>query len=339
MNRSLSRREVLRASAAAVVAGGLALAACNEGGQGSGASDVAAVANGGSPPPSATAEQPTHPLIRDGKVMVVPGVYDVLSAKLAERAGFPVVVVTGYGASASHLGEPDFGLLTQTEMLDLVRRITSAVGIAVVVDGDTGYGGPLNVQRLVRELIRMGARGVILEDQRWPKRCGHMRGKEVIDAEEHVAKIRAARDAIGEAPFLLTARTDALETHGLDEAISRARQYKEAGANILFVEGPRNREELRRIGQELPPPLAVNLIEGGRTPLCSLEELGEMGFFSIGFVLSGLYAAARALERTYAEIREKGTTVGLGDNLFSFDEFNTLIGAETRYAEDEHYRP
>ncbi|MDI6857445.1 MAG: isocitrate lyase/PEP mutase family protein [Dehalococcoidia bacterium] len=339
MNQNLSRREVLRASAVAVAAGGLALAACNDGGRKSPGSNSAIPATGATPTPSPDAGPAVHPLIRDGKVMVVPGVYDVLSAKIAERTGFPVVVVTGYGASASHLGEPDFGLLTQTEMRDVVRRITSAVGIAVVVDGDTGYGGPLNVQRLVRELIRMGARGVILEDQRWPKRCGHMRGKEVVDAEEHAAKIRAARDAIGDAPFLLTARTDALETHGLDEAISRARRYKEAGANILFVEGPRSREELRRIGRELPPPLAVNLIEGGRTPLCSLEELAEMGFFSIGFVLSGLYAAARALERTYAEIRKEGTTIGLGDSMFSFDEFNSLIGAETRYAEDERYRP
>ncbi len=220
----------------------------------------------------------------------------------------------------------------------MARRVTAAVDIAVVVDGDTGYGGPLNVQRLVRELLRMGARGVILEDQRWPKRCGHMRGKEVIEATEHVAKIRAAKDAKGEAPFLITARTDALETHGLDEAIGRARQYKQAGADILFVEGPRNREELRRIGGELPGPLAVNLIEGGRTPLCSPEELHEMGFFSVGFVLSGLYAAARALERTYAEIREKGTTVGLGDSLMPFEEFNALIGVETRYEEDERYR-
>jgi 2-methylisocitrate lyase-like PEP mutase family enzyme len=283
-------------------------------------------------------EERTHPHIRDRRLMVVPGVYDVLSATIAQRAGFPAVVLTGYGVAASHLGEPDFGLLTQTEVLDVARRVTAAVDIAVVVDGDTGYGGPLNVQRLVRELLRMGARGVILEDQRWPKRCGHMRGKEVIETAEHVAKIRAAKDAKGEAPFLITARTDALETHGLDEAIGRARQYKQAGADILFVEGPRNREELRRIGEELPGPLAVNLIEGGRTPLCSLEELHEMGFFSVGFVLSGLYAAARALERTYAEIREKGTTVGLGDSLMPFEEFNALIGVETRYEEDERYR-
>jgi methylisocitrate lyase len=283
-------------------------------------------------------QERVHPLVREGRIAVVPGVYDVLSAKIAEHVGFPAVVLTGYGVAASHLGEPDFGLLTQTEILDVARRVTAAVRLAVIVDGDTGYGGPLNVQRMVRELVRMGARGVILEDQRWPKRCGHMRDKQVIDAEEHAAKIRAARDARGSQPFLITARTDALETHGLDEAIRRALLYKEAGADVLFVEGPRAHEELRRIGRELPRPLAVNLIEGGRTPLCSLEELHEMGFFSVGFVLSGLYAAAHALEQTYREIREKGTTLALGDRLMPFDEFNALVGLEARYAEDERYR-
>jgi methylisocitrate lyase len=286
-----------------------------------------------------TGREAVHPLVEARRIAVVPGVYDVLSAKIAERTGFQAVVLTGYGLAATHLGEPDFGLLTQTEVLDAARRIVSAVGIGVMVDGDTGYGGPLNVQRLVRELVAMGALGVILEDQRWPKRCGHMRGKEVIPADEHAAKIRAAADARGDARFVITARTDALETDGIDEAIRRAKLYKEAGATLLFVEGPRTKEELKRIGAELPGPLVVNLIEGGRTPLCSLEELAEMGFFSVGFVLSGLYAAARALEQTYAEIRRAGTTLGLGDRLMSFDEFNALIGVETRYAEDERYRP
>lgn len=279
-----------------------------------------------------------HPLIRRGRVIVIPGVYDVLSAKIAERVGFPAVVLTGYGVSAAYLGEPDFGLLTQSEMLEMARRVIAAVGIGIIVDGDTGYGGPLNVQRLVRELVAIGSRGVILEDQRWPKRCGHMREKEVIAVEEHAAKIRAARDARGEAHFTITARTDALETHGLEEAIRRALVYKEAGADILFVEGPRSREDLAEIGRRLPPPLAVNLIEGGRTPLCSLEELAEMGFFSVGFVLSGLYAAARAIERTLQELRRAGTTARLGGDLMSFDEFNRLLGLEERYAADERYR-
>lgn len=280
----------------------------------------------------------THALIRQGRIMVVPGVYDVLSAKIAERVGFPAVVLTGYGVSASYLGEPDFGLLTQVEVLDVARRVTAAVTIGVIVDADTGYGGPLNVQRLVRELVAMGAAGVILEDQRWPKRCGHMRDKEVIEAEEHAAKIRAARDTRGGARFMITARTDALETHGLEEAIRRGLMYKEAGADVLFVEGPRSREEMSEIGRRLPPPLAVNLIEGGRTPICTPEELAEMGFFSVGFVLSGLYAAARALERVMRELRRTGTTTHLTDDLMTFDEFNSLLGVEERYAADERYR-
>jgi len=285
------------------------------------------------------ASDSVHPLVAAGRLMVVPGVFDALSAKIAERAGFPAVVLTGYGLAASHLGEPDVGLLTQTEVLDTARRVVSTVKIGVIVDGDTGYGGPTNVQRMVRELVAMGARGVLLEDQRWPKRCGHMRGKEVIAAEEHAAKIRAAVDERGDARFVITARTDALETDGIDEAIRRARIYKEAGANLLFVEGPRSTDELRRIGAEVPGPLVVNLIEGGRTPLCSLEELAKMGFFSVGFVLSGLYAAARALEDTYREIRRSGSTDALGDRLMRFDEFNDLIGAERRMADEERYRP
>ena len=280
-----------------------------------------------------------HPLIAERRILVVPGAYDVLSAKIAARAGFPAVVLTGYGVATSHLGEPDFGLLTQTEVLDVARRVCAAVEIGVIVDGDTGYGGPLNVQRMVRELVAMGARGVLLEDQRWPKRCGHMRGKEVIPAEEHAAKIRAAVEARGESPFAITARTDALETHGIDEAIRRARLYKDAGATVLFVEGPRSVEELRRIGAELPPPLAVNLIEGGITPLRALEELEAMGFFSVGFVLSGLYAAARALDDTYREIRRTGSTAALGDRLMRFEEFNALVGAEQRFVDDERFDP
>ena len=282
---------------------------------------------------------PAHPLVRSRKLVVVPGVYDVLSAKIAQDAGFTTAVLTGYCVSAALLGEPDFGLLTQSEMLEVARRITRATRLRLVVDGDTGYGGPVNVQHMVRELIAMGARGVILEDQRWPKRCGHMRGKQVIDAEEHAAKIRAAVAARGARKLMITARTDALETHGLDEAIRRAKLYKEAGASALFVEGPRTREELRKIGRELPPPLTVNLMEGGLTPMCSLEELEEMGFFSVGFVFSGLYAAAHALADTYREIRTAGSSAALAERMMDHGELNRLLGLERRYAEDERFKP
>jgi len=284
------------------------------------------------------ADETAHPLIGSGRITVVPGVYDVLSAKIAEQVGFHSVVLTGYGFAAAHLGEPDFGLFTLSEILDCARRITAAVKIGVVVDGDTGHGGPLNVQRMVRELVRMGARGVLLEDQRWPKRCGHMRGKQVIEAEEHVQKIRAAKEAKGDAPFILTARTDAVMAYGLDEALRRARLYKEAGADILFVEGPRSREEIVRIGRELPPPLAINLIEGGDTPLLPIEELEQLGFFSVGFVLSGLYAAAKAIERTYRAIRAYGSTESIRNDMMDFQEFAGVVGLEQRYADDARFK-
>jgi methylisocitrate lyase len=280
----------------------------------------------------------THPLLASGRLTIVPGVYDALSARIAEASGFAAAVLTGYGVSASLVGEPDVGILTQSEILDTARRVVRATGLGLIVDGDTGYGGPLNVQHMVRELVAMGARGVILEDQRWPKRCGHMRGKEVIDAEEHAAKIRAAVEARGEARFVVTARTDALATHGIDEAIRRARLYKQAGASALFVEGPRTLDELRRIGGELPPPLALNLIEGGVTPICSLEEVAALGFYSVGFVLSGLYAAARALSDTYRELRASGSSAALRERMLDFEQFNRLIGAERRLADDERFR-
>jgi len=279
-----------------------------------------------------------HPLVEEQKLMLVPGVFDVLSAKVAEAVGFPSAVLTGYGVSASLLGEPDFGILTQTQVLEVARRVTSATGLGLIVDGDTGYGGPVNVQHMVTELVSMGARGIILEDQRWPKRCGHMRGKAVIDAQEHVAKIEAAVEARGDVPFFITARTDALETDGIDEAIRRARLYKEAGATVLFVEGPRTLADLEKIGQELPAPLALNLIEGGLTPMPSLEEIAALGFFSVGFVLSGLYAATRALFDTYSVIRSAGSTDSLRDRMMEFEEFNRFIGAEKRYEDDERFK-
>jgi methylisocitrate lyase len=165
-----------------------------------------------------------------------------------------------------------------------------------------------------------------------------MRGKEVIGAEEHAMKIRAAKDAAGETTFIVTARTDAIATHGLDEAIRRAKLYKEAGADILFVEAPRSKEELRRIGGELPPPLAVNMIEGGLTPICSLEELYEMGFFAIGYVLTGLFAAAKALERAFITLRGEGESSSITRDLMSFEDFTSIVGLGKRYQEDEKYR-
>lgn len=278
-----------------------------------------------------------HPLIAEQKIFVAAGVWDPLSAKIAERAGFRSVVLSGYAVAASYLGEPDFGLLTQSEILDVARRVCRAVDCAVIVDGDTGHGNALNVIRLVEELVQMGARGVILEDQTWPKRCGHMRGKSVVSAEEHAQKIRAAVEAKGDAPFVITARTDARDPEGLDEAIRRGNLYKEAGATVIFIEAPRSVEEIKRIVKEVSAPLVINNIEGGQTPILSLQELHELGFVSVGFVLTGLFAASKAIDDTYRHLLEHGTSKGMEDRMIDFDAFAEVVGLEEKYRLDALY--
>jgi len=279
-----------------------------------------------------------HKLIQEHKIFLSCGVWDALSARIAEKAGFQGVVVSGYAVAASYLAEPDLGILTQTEILEVARRVCQAVKISVIVDGDTGYGGVLNVQRMVKELIRMGAKGILLEDQTFPKRCGHLAGKSVVSAEEQIAKIRAAKEAKGDAGFAIIARTDALEPLGIEEAIRRGRLYKEAGASLIFVEAPRSREELLRIASEVPGPLVVNVIEGGRTPVLELEEYQNLGFLSVGYVLTGLFASAKAIQEAYSELLQKGTSKGIQDQLMSFSEFTNLLGLSEKLSRDEKYQ-
>ncbi len=265
------------------------------------------------------------------------GVYDALSAKLAERAGFPLAFVSGYSVAATFLGEPDLGILTQTEMLDQARRICASVRIPVIVDADTGYGNPLNVFRTVRELLAAGAAGCFLEDQVWPKRCGHMRGKRIVERDEYVQKIRAAVEARGDGDFFIVARTDALAVQGLDEAVARVVAAREAGADASFIEAPSSVEDLEAIGRRAPPPNVANMIEGGRTPVLPRDELARLGFHLILYPLAGLFASAQSLARTYAKVRQDGTTAGLDDQLMSFQEFNSLIGVEDKYRLAERF--
>jgi methylisocitrate lyase len=266
------------------------------------------------------------------------GVYDALSAKLAERAGFELLFLSGYAVAATYLGEPDFGILTQTEVIETARRVVRSVRVPVIVDGDTGHGGVVNVQRLVREVVALGARGLLLEDQVWPKRCGHMRGKQVIPAEEHVQKLRAAVEARGDAALWLVGRTDARGPLGLDEAIRRGRLYREAGADVIFVEAPQNAEELRRIGREVPGPLMANMVEGGQTPILPLDELRALGFEWVVYPLTALLASARALEHALGELRRAGTSRDLARELMSFDELTGLVGLDEKYALEQRFK-
>ena len=276
--------------------------------------------------------------LQSGAPLVMPGVFDALSARIAVRAGFEITFVSGYSVSATQLGEPDFGILTQTEVVAAATRICGAVDVPVLIDADTGYGNAINVVRTVRELMRAGAAGMFLEDQVWPKRCGHMRGKRVIPAGEQVAKLRAAVATRGDGDFFIVARTDARQANGLDDAIARALAYRDAGADALFVEAPQSLDELREIGRRLPGPLVANMVEEGVTPQLPPDELAALGFQLIVYPLSGLFAATRAMQEIYARLRTDGHTLAVRDRLMTFAEFNALVGLDEKYALDDRFR-
>jgi methylisocitrate lyase len=266
-----------------------------------------------------------------------PGIYDTLSAKIAQRVGFPLAFVSGYSVAATSIGEPDVGLLTQTEMIDRARRICGSVTIPILVDADTGYGNPLNVYRTVRELIAAGAAGCFLEDQVWPKRCGHMRGKRVVDRDEYIHKIRAAVEARGDQDFFIVARTDALAVIGMDEAVARVTAARRAGADASFVEAPASLDDLAEIGRLSPAPNVANMIHGGKTPVLPTDELGALGFHLILYPLDGLFSAAKVIQRMYATLKDRGTTLGEDEALITFDEFNDLIGVQAKYDMAERF--
>jgi len=266
-----------------------------------------------------------HRVLEKEGTLVFPGVYDALGAKLVEQAGFPLTFISGYSVAATQLGLPDFGYLTQTEMVAVAKRVCGAVTIPVIIDADTGYGNALNVIRTVNELIDAGAAGMFLEDQVWPKRCGHMKGKRVIPVVEQAEKIRAAVDARRGRDFFIVARTDARQVNGLDDAIGRCRRYKEAGADALFVEAPRSLGELEAVGKALPPPLVANMLEGGVTPLLTKAELQRLGFHLAVCPLTALYASAKAMRDMFDVIKTATTTREALDRLLPFEQFHKII--------------
>jgi 2,3-dimethylmalate lyase len=259
------------------------------------------------------------------KPLVFPGVYDAITARIAQKAGFEAMFQTGYGTSAALLGMPDYGFIGSTETIENARRICKSVSVPVIVDADTGYGNPLSVWKLVNELEAVGAAGIFLEDQKWPKRCGHMSGKEVIAKEEYSEKLRAAVDARKSNDFVIVARTDARATEGLDDAIERGLLYKDIGADAIFVEAPKSVDEMKKIGKSIKAPLVANMIEGGATPLLSSSELHKMGFNLILYPLSVLYANTFATMQILKELRKSGTTAKLKDKLVNFDQFNEIV--------------
>jgi len=277
-------------------------------------------------------------LLRQHGQLIMPGIYDALSAKIAARAGFEVVFITGYSLSATQLGEPDFGLLTQTEVVAAATRICAVIDTPVIVDADTGYGNAVNVVRTVEELGRAGAAGMFLEDQVWPKRCGHMLGKQVIPLAEQLSKLQAAMDARKDKNFFIVARTDARQALGLHEAITRGIAFKEAGADAVFIEAPQSKDEMKEISRQVPGPLVANMLERGVTPLMGPAELRDLGFQLIVWPLAPVYAVANTLSRTYETLRREGSTVTILDNLMPFDEFNEIVGLNDKYAMDARYK-
>ena len=266
-------------------------------------------------------------LLDGAEPVLAPGVFDALGARLVEEAGFPAIYMTGFGTAASLLGRPDVGLLTMSEMVDNATRIARASALPVIADADTGYGNPINVIRTVQEYEQAGIAGIHLEDQVAPKKCGHLEGKQVIPADEMAAKIRAAVAARHTPDFVLIARTDARAVEGLAGALERARRYRDAGADVLFVEAPQTEQEIETIATELSGvPLLFNWAEGGKTPPVEYGRLAELGFRIIIFPITTLLAATHAMRHALAEIRRAGTPLPILDRLPRFGDFLDFIG-------------
>ncbi|MBI4491895.1 MAG: isocitrate lyase/PEP mutase family protein [Chloroflexi bacterium] len=257
-------------------------------------------------------------------LLIAPGAYDGLSARLIEQAGFEVVYMTGSGAANSLLGQPDLGLTTMTEMVYQAARLCAATTLPVVADADTGYGGLLNVRRTIQEYERAGVAALHLEDQLFPKRCGHFEGKSIIPMDEMVAKIRAAVDARTDPNLAIIARTDARAIAGLEAALERAHAYQEAGADMLFVEAPQTVDEMRMIGRSFRVPLVANMVEGGRTPLLPATELEALGFKLVLHASALLRAATKAVQDMLQYLRATGSTLGADERMISFQERNRI---------------
>jgi 2-methylisocitrate lyase-like PEP mutase family enzyme len=281
--------------------------------------------------------------LRRPPILIAPGIYDALTALIAERAGFEALYVSGAGIAYSRLGRPDIGLVGMSEIVQTVALIRDRVGSPLIVDADTGYGNALNVQRTVRLLERAGANAIQIEDQDFPKRCGHLDDKALIPAQEMAGKVKAAVDARTSRDTLIIARTDAVTVEGFEGAMARAALYRDAGADMLFVEAPRQREELARIGTKFGQsvPLMANMVEGGKTPMLPASELQALGFALVIFPGGIVRTLAKAAEEFYASLKAHGSTEPFRARMFDFEAINRLLGTPemlergARYAGEE----
>ncbi|MEX0790726.1 MAG: oxaloacetate decarboxylase [Actinomycetota bacterium] len=279
-------------------------------------------------------------LLADGATVNMPGVYDALTTRLASRAGFEVLFVSGYSVSASRLGAPDFGYLTQSEIADTARGICANTALPVIVDADTGYGNPLSCIRTADLLHAAGAAGIFLEDQVWPKKCGHFAGKKVVEAGEWLGKLKAVIDQRARGVDLfLVARTDALSTRGIDDAIDRAKRARDLGVDAIFVEAPPDIASLERVANEVEGVVRVaNMIEGGKTPLLSDAELHELGYDLIVTPLTPLFAATKAIQAVLEVLKSEGTVRDHPEMMVSFTEFEPVVDLDGHKALEDRYR-
>ena len=273
------------------------------------------------------------------ELVVAPGAYDGLSARLIAQAGFSLVYMTGFGTAASVLGQPDVGLLTMSEMVGRAAALAAVSGdLPLIADADTGYGNPINVRRTIREYEHAGVAGLHIEDQVWPKKCGHMEGKQVIPMDEMAQKIRAALDARQDPDFVIIARTDAIAVNGLEDALLRGQAYREAGADVLFIEAPRSIVELQTIKQAFPDiPLLYNWAESGKTPLLPLDEIQALGFKLVIFPVSLLFAATHVMLELLELLKRGETPSAFAERMVTFSHFTQNIGLPEIQELERHY--
>ncbi len=276
-------------------------------------------------------------IIKPGKLTIAPGVYDLISVRIASQMKFECLYMTGYGTVASYLGLPDAGLATLTDMANRVSAFCGLSQLPIICDADTGYGGLLNVAHTIRTYEQAGASAIQLEDQEFPKKCGHTPNRRVIPAEEMEKKIRVAREARQDDNMLIVARTDARTSLGLDEALRRAERYAKAGADILFIESPESEEELAKIGRTFDHPLLVNLVEAGRTPILPPTVLEEMGFSIAIYPALGFLSTGRALNDAYKHLEQTQSSIGLEKTLYDFKAFNLLMGFQDVWDFDKQH--
>ncbi|MEE2686753.1 MAG: isocitrate lyase/PEP mutase family protein [Chloroflexota bacterium] len=273
-------------------------------------------------------------LIEQPGIIVAPGAYDCLTAKIIQQSGFPAVYMTGAGTSVARYGFPDLALASMTEMVSNAADITASVSVPVIADADTGYGGLLNVGRTVRKYEQSGVAAIHIEDQEFPKRCGHLDDKRVIPTEDMIPKIKEAVESRTDKDFLIIVRTDALAVTGWEDTMDRCHRYIDAGADVLFVEALRSAEDAQRAVESLPVPLLYNFVETGKSPLLSANDLESIGFKIVIFPASNLLLVTAAIQKLMAELKEKGTTIGMMEQMVSLQECFELMGLSEMLAVD-----